>query len=171
MRVLSILCALFASSVVAQSSSASVKRGTSAKSDAEDDEGPQPTIFNGVEVPPLLDIDGEKFSATVAEGWWFVKHHSCVPLADARTKCFQESMTDYDSDPIALTVGISSRHGRHCTNSTSRRSLSRLDLPKIPLGHLPTRLQPTTTSTSGTSIVLRSEQLARSTTSAHGQLL
>ena len=40
------------------------------------DEGAQPTIFNGVEVPPLLEMDGEKFSTSAKDGYWFVKHHS-----------------------------------------------------------------------------------------------
>lgn len=35
-----------------------------------------PTIFNGISVPPLPDIDGEKFNTTVKDGYWFVKHHS-----------------------------------------------------------------------------------------------
>ena len=35
-----------------------------------------PTIFNGVEVPPIPEIDGTKFDATVKDGYWFVKHHS-----------------------------------------------------------------------------------------------
>ena len=42
----------------------------------EEDEGKESTIFNGIEVPPLVDIEGEKFDATVKEGYWFVKHHS-----------------------------------------------------------------------------------------------
>lgn len=39
------------------------------------DEAP-PTVFNGVQVPPLPEIDGEKFNGTIEEGYWFVKHHS-----------------------------------------------------------------------------------------------
>jgi protein disulfide-isomerase len=40
------------------------------------EEGPKPTIFNGVEVPPIPEIDGEKFNISVKDGYWFVKHHS-----------------------------------------------------------------------------------------------
>jgi protein disulfide-isomerase len=35
-----------------------------------------PTIFNGVQVPPLLELPGETFNDTIKEGWWIVKHHS-----------------------------------------------------------------------------------------------
>lgn len=44
--------------------------------DSDDSDLPKPTIFNGVEVPPLANIDGEKFDVTVKDGYWFVKHHS-----------------------------------------------------------------------------------------------
>lgn len=77
MRLLPILYTLFASSVIAQSSQPKTAKNEVAGDNAEDAEkGPEPSIFNGIEVPPLLDIDGEKFNATVEEGWWFVKHHS-----------------------------------------------------------------------------------------------
>jgi protein disulfide-isomerase len=36
----------------------------------------QPTVFNGVEVPPMPQIEGENFNGTIKDGWWFVKHHS-----------------------------------------------------------------------------------------------
>jgi len=35
-----------------------------------------PTIFNGVEVPPIPEIKGEEFNATTNVGYWFVKHYS-----------------------------------------------------------------------------------------------
>lgn len=35
-----------------------------------------PSVFNGLDVPPMLEIEGEKFDATVKDGWWIVKHHS-----------------------------------------------------------------------------------------------
>lgn len=68
MRLLpiSLLSTLFASVVLAQSGD-----GSDEASDV-----PKPTIFNGVEVPPLPEIDGESFNKTVADGYWFVKHHS-----------------------------------------------------------------------------------------------
>ncbi len=77
MRLLPIFYTLFASAVIAQSSQSKLEKNEVAGDNAEDAEQVlNPTIFNGVEVPPLLEIDGEKFNATVEEGWWFVKHHS-----------------------------------------------------------------------------------------------
>ena len=83
MRLLpvSLLFALFSSVVLAESaeqpwgSSPSVEIPT-LKDESPADDGPGPTIFNGVRVPPLPDIDGEEFNATVKDGYWFVKHHS-----------------------------------------------------------------------------------------------
>jgi protein disulfide-isomerase len=82
MRLLpvSVLCALLSSAVIAESTEKVVGISevpgdiTSDESPAEDI--PKPTIFNGVEVPPIPDIQGEKFNSTVKDGYWFVKHHS-----------------------------------------------------------------------------------------------
>lgn len=57
---------------------------TSAIADSRDDkvEGDdstdvvQPSVFNGAEVPPLQEVSGENFNATVKDGWWIVKYHS-----------------------------------------------------------------------------------------------
>ena len=46
------------------------------KEETPAEEGPKSTIFNGVEVPALPEIDGEKFNETVKDGYWFVKHYS-----------------------------------------------------------------------------------------------
>lgn len=43
---------------------------------ADEDEIPKATVFNGIEVPPLPDIEGERFNATIKDGYWFVKHYS-----------------------------------------------------------------------------------------------
>jgi protein disulfide-isomerase len=82
MRLLSIsiLYALFASVVIAESSEQTL--GTSdvpgeiSVEGSDEADVAEPTIFNGIQVPPLPDIDGEKFNATVKDGYWFVKHHS-----------------------------------------------------------------------------------------------
>lgn len=34
------------------------------------------TLFNGVEVPPLLEIEGNQFSSITREGYWLIKHFS-----------------------------------------------------------------------------------------------
>lgn len=83
MRLLSLplLFAICASIVRGDSSEATL--GSDVSGDNSDDvvEGPEPTIFNGISVPPLPEIDGEKFNATVEKGYWFVKHYSSVSLS------------------------------------------------------------------------------------------
>jgi hypothetical protein len=46
--------------------------------EASDSDTVKPTVFNGVEVPPMIQIVGQDFNTTVKEGWWLVKHHSYV---------------------------------------------------------------------------------------------
>jgi protein disulfide-isomerase len=83
MRLLpvSLFFTLFASAVIAEApeqplGSANIPGEITPATEESVDEGPQPTIFNGVEVPPLPEIDGEKFDTTVKDGYWFVKHYS-----------------------------------------------------------------------------------------------
>jgi protein disulfide-isomerase len=77
---LSLLFAIFAPAVLADAPEqrlGSIDTGeiTSASEDGIE-ELPIGTTFNGVKVPPLPEIDGEKFASTVKDGYWFVKHHS-----------------------------------------------------------------------------------------------
>ena len=68
-----LLYALYATGLV------SAVSATAAKAKATEEEASdelKPTVFNGVEVPPLPDLNGDKFNETVKEGYWFVKHHS-----------------------------------------------------------------------------------------------
>ncbi|KAH7384822.1 thioredoxin-like protein [Cadophora sp. MPI-SDFR-AT-0126] len=103
MRVLPIFYTLFASSVIAQSSGNKVEK-KEVTADAEDAaDGPAPTIFNGVEVPPITILDGETFNATVKEGLWFVKHHSpycphCLHVAPTWQTLYEFY---YTSKPVA----------------------------------------------------------------------
>ncbi|KAI9783164.1 MAG: hypothetical protein M1816_001486 [Peltula sp. TS41687] len=46
-----------------------------APSTAEDDGGPKYTRFNGIEVPPMKELNGD-FDKDVKEGYWFIKYHS-----------------------------------------------------------------------------------------------
>jgi protein disulfide-isomerase len=39
---------------------------------AKDSEAVEYTIFNGVEVPPMIEIEGDKFAETVKDGYWYV---------------------------------------------------------------------------------------------------
>lgn len=31
------------------------------------------TIFDGLKVPPMIEIEGDKFAETVKDGYWYVK--------------------------------------------------------------------------------------------------
>ena len=42
----------------------------------DDEEPPGPTIFNGIEVPPLKELSGEEFDTEIKDGYWFLKHYS-----------------------------------------------------------------------------------------------
>ena len=81
MRLLpiSLLSALFATVVLADSPEhalTGVATPGEPADPADDSDLPDPTIFNSIEVPPLPDIEGEKFNTTIRDGYWFVKHHS-----------------------------------------------------------------------------------------------
>jgi protein disulfide-isomerase len=79
MRLLpiSLLCALFASVVISESTEQTLGNSETQPEAAEDiDDGPVATTFNGVKVPALPELDGEKFNSTVKEGYWFIKHYS-----------------------------------------------------------------------------------------------
>ncbi|CAG8972507.1 hypothetical protein HYALB_00001199 [Hymenoscyphus albidus] len=81
LRSVPLLFAICVSFVGAQSTEG---EGSDASEDAV--ETPEPTIFNGISVPPLTEIEGESFNATVQEGYWFVKHYSpycphCIEIA------------------------------------------------------------------------------------------
>jgi hypothetical protein len=39
------------------------------------------TIFNGLTVPPMIEIEGNKFAETVKDGYWYVgEFYTCRPL-------------------------------------------------------------------------------------------
>lgn len=78
MRLLpiSLLYALLASVAISESAEQAIGNSESQIEIAEDNDGPVSTTFNGVKVPAMTEIDGEKFNSTVKEGYWFVKHHS-----------------------------------------------------------------------------------------------
>jgi protein disulfide-isomerase len=78
MRLLSIslLLALCTSAIAADSPLGKTESPTDTSTEELENDGPAPTVFNGQEVPPIPEIEGEKFNETVAEGYWFVKHYS-----------------------------------------------------------------------------------------------
>jgi len=50
---------------------------------AGDGEAVDYTVFNGLKVPPMIDIEGDKFAETVKEGYWYAdKFPCCGSLTD-----------------------------------------------------------------------------------------
>ncbi|OAL32595.1 protein disulfide-isomerase domain [Fonsecaea nubica] len=43
---------------------------------ADGGEGSDYTIFNGIKVPPMKEIQGAEFAETIKDGYWWVKHYS-----------------------------------------------------------------------------------------------
>ncbi|KKY19207.1 putative disulfide isomerase [Phaeomoniella chlamydospora] len=79
-----------------------VDKSTSALSAADDTSDDSSTVFNGIKVPPMLDIEGDKWDETVKEGWWFVKHYSpycghCAAIAPTWQTLYEFY---YTSSPI-----------------------------------------------------------------------
>ncbi|KAM0137355.1 hypothetical protein ACHAP3_004162 [Botrytis cinerea] len=121
MRFLSVslLSTVFASVVLAQTGEQSIENPSpDLPGEEEAADVPQPTTFNGVQVPPLPDIDGELFNQTVAEGYWFVKHHSpycphCIHIAPTWQTLYEFY---YTSKPV--------KSGAEDTASTSLNTFS-----------------------------------------------
>jgi protein disulfide-isomerase len=62
------LTALFVtSSVAAPPGRGASKDETDA---AADEEAVKSTTFNGIEVPPIKEIEGDKFAETIKDGYW-----------------------------------------------------------------------------------------------------
>jgi hypothetical protein len=40
---------------------------------AEDGEAVDYTIFNDLKVPPMIEIEGDKFAETVKDGYWYAR--------------------------------------------------------------------------------------------------
>jgi len=50
---------------------------------AKDGEAVDYTIFNGLKVPPMVEIEGNKFAETVKDGYWYANEfYTCQRLAD-----------------------------------------------------------------------------------------
>ena len=58
-----------------------------APSSQADDAGPKVTIFNGVEVPPLKELNGEQFQQEVKDGYWYdviIESRTCTNRSNHR---------------------------------------------------------------------------------------
>ncbi|RKF81633.1 Uncharacterized protein C3D6.13c [Golovinomyces cichoracearum] len=78
-----------------------------------DDESNKFSIFNGAQVPPLLELEGESFSTTVQDGYWFIKHYSpwcmhCTAMAPIWQKLYEFYQTSSPAESPNLTFDDSS---------------------------------------------------------------
>lgn len=42
-------------------------------------DGPTTTVFNGIDVPPQMELNPENFKTTIADGYWYVSS-PCVKI-------------------------------------------------------------------------------------------
>ena len=59
--------------VLAEPSSGTVDAGAGSGSSNGEAQAGAPTIFNGIEVPPMQDLAGETFDAETKDGYWYAK--------------------------------------------------------------------------------------------------
>ena len=80
------LCAIpiFAASSTQDGSTAVLsEEAVTGEKPAGDGEAVDYTVFNGLKVPPMIDIEGDKFAETVKEGYWYAdKFPCCCSLTD-----------------------------------------------------------------------------------------
>lgn len=53
----------------------------------EVEDGPTSTIFNGIDVPPEMELNPDNFKSTIADGYWYV-----VSPSDVIIQCTFSSM-------------------------------------------------------------------------------
>ncbi|ETI22653.1 protein disulfide-isomerase domain [Cladophialophora carrionii CBS 160.54] len=101
------LAAAFSTSIAAPPGS---KGGATTLSDdaingetpAEGGEAVDYTVFNGIKVPPMKEIQGDEFAETIKDGYWWVKHYSpycghCKAIAPTWQTLYEFYAT---SDPL-----------------------------------------------------------------------
>ncbi|KAL4880834.1 thioredoxin-like protein [Aspergillus karnatakaensis] len=104
------LLSLFALPTFAAPSDQSTTAKRLVKRDGSDDSGPGPTLFNGVEVPPLKELTPDNFEETIKNGYWFIKQYSpscphCQKVAPTWQTLYEFY---YTSDPLSSSSTKSS---------------------------------------------------------------
>ena len=66
--------ALFASalSAICAVGALAIPQEAGKDADTPKDDAPKDTIFNGVKVPPMKELDGETFGKATKNGYWYV---------------------------------------------------------------------------------------------------
>ncbi|EEQ91984.1 hypothetical protein RJZ56_003691 [Blastomyces dermatitidis] len=84
------------------------------------DEGP--TVFNGVEVPPMKQLNASTFDESIQEGYWFVKHFSpycgyCISIAPTWQTLYEFY---YSSNPLSTSTSKQTQDPVSSLNSFQR---------------------------------------------------
>ncbi|CCU75971.1 disulfide isomerase/thioredoxin [Blumeria hordei DH14] len=82
-------------------------------------DGAASTTFNGVEVPPLPELNGMNFTESIKDGYWFVKHYSpwcshCQAVAPIWQTLYEFY---YTSTPLPQSSGVQGITGSENTFS------------------------------------------------------
>ncbi|KAK2753400.1 hypothetical protein FQN55_003529 [Onygenales sp. PD_40] len=86
------------------------------------------TVFNGVSVPPMKQLNGDNFDQSIKEGYWFVKHFSpycpfCVSIAPTWQTLYefyyQYQIIDYKktSNPLSTSTSKQAPDAESSLNS------------------------------------------------------
>lgn len=59
--------------VLTETGSGTVDAGAGSGTTSGEAQPGSPTIFNGIEVPPMKDLTGEAFDAETKDGYWYAK--------------------------------------------------------------------------------------------------
>ncbi|EER40031.1 thioredoxin [Histoplasma capsulatum H143] len=81
-----------------------------------------PTVFNGIEVPPMKQLTESNFDETVKEGYWFVKHFSpycryCISVAPTWQTLYEFY---YTSNPLSTSTSKQTQDTTSSLNSFQR---------------------------------------------------
>ncbi|EEH45215.1 uncharacterized protein PADG_01365 [Paracoccidioides brasiliensis Pb18] len=86
---------------------------------ADKSPGSSHTVFNGVEVPPMKQLNATNFDETIKEGYWFVKHYSpycpyCLDIAPTWQTLYEFY---YTSNPLSTSTSKQAPAAQSSLNS------------------------------------------------------
>ncbi|KAL4784015.1 thioredoxin-like protein [Aspergillus varians] len=97
------LLSLFALPTFAAPSDQTISTNRLVKRADSDNSDSTPTVFNGIEVPPMKELTPDNFEETVKDGYWFIKQYSptcphCIAVAPTWQTLYEFY---YTSDPLS----------------------------------------------------------------------